>query len=267
MKIEINLIISNKNNSMKERLYSTGENYLDELLERAFCDGYEFAQREFANSNVDARLRGAGVSDEQIQAYNKKIDELNKKHRETVRFDKDYHRKRKNTINYPQLSELASDRELVNNEKAQAAAHKKNNADYKQSQKAHRDEYFKEMQEIYGKDWEATGLGKKPSKSKPGESKKDTGKSNNKNNNSNTNSTPSTGSATSILNSTKNKAKAGGNFVSNMWKNSGKLGKAGMIAVPTIAVAGTTLAAIKAAKKRKARKEAEKKRIKDQSED
>lgn len=30
-----------------ERLYSTGDYELDELLERAFCEGYEYAQREF----------------------------------------------------------------------------------------------------------------------------------------------------------------------------------------------------------------------------
>lgn len=32
----------------EEKLYSTGDDYLDELLERAFCEGYEYAQREFA---------------------------------------------------------------------------------------------------------------------------------------------------------------------------------------------------------------------------
>ena len=31
-----------------EKLYSTGDDYLDDLLERAFCDGYEYAQREYA---------------------------------------------------------------------------------------------------------------------------------------------------------------------------------------------------------------------------
>ena len=29
----------------EERLYSTGNDELDELLERAFCEGYEYAQR------------------------------------------------------------------------------------------------------------------------------------------------------------------------------------------------------------------------------
>lgn len=31
-----------------EKLYSTGDSDLDDLLERAFCEGYEYAQREFA---------------------------------------------------------------------------------------------------------------------------------------------------------------------------------------------------------------------------
>ena len=33
-----------------ERLYSTGNDDLDELMEKAFCDGYEYAQREFARA-------------------------------------------------------------------------------------------------------------------------------------------------------------------------------------------------------------------------
>jgi len=33
-----------------ERLYSTGNDELDELMERAFCEGYEYAQREFASA-------------------------------------------------------------------------------------------------------------------------------------------------------------------------------------------------------------------------
>ena len=31
-----------------EKLYSTGDDYLDDLLEKAFCEGYEYAQKEFA---------------------------------------------------------------------------------------------------------------------------------------------------------------------------------------------------------------------------
>ena len=30
------------------KLYSTGDSDLDDLLERAFCEGYEFAQREYS---------------------------------------------------------------------------------------------------------------------------------------------------------------------------------------------------------------------------
>ena len=35
-------------NSQEEKLYSTGNEMLDNLLERAFCEGYELAQREYA---------------------------------------------------------------------------------------------------------------------------------------------------------------------------------------------------------------------------
>ena len=31
-----------------QKLYSTGDEELDDLLEKAFCEGYEYAQREFA---------------------------------------------------------------------------------------------------------------------------------------------------------------------------------------------------------------------------
>jgi hypothetical protein len=31
-----------------EKLYSTGDDELDDLLEKAFCEGYEYAQREFS---------------------------------------------------------------------------------------------------------------------------------------------------------------------------------------------------------------------------
>ena len=36
-----------ENEMAEERLYSTGDVELDEILERAFCEGYEAAQREF----------------------------------------------------------------------------------------------------------------------------------------------------------------------------------------------------------------------------
>ncbi len=32
-----------------EKLYSTGDSELDDLLEKAFCDGYEYYQREFSS--------------------------------------------------------------------------------------------------------------------------------------------------------------------------------------------------------------------------
>lgn len=39
----------------QERLYSTGDQELDELLERAFCEGYELAQREFGRTGLTAQ--------------------------------------------------------------------------------------------------------------------------------------------------------------------------------------------------------------------
>ena len=33
-----------------EKLYSTGDDELDDLLEKAFCEGYEYAQKEFAGA-------------------------------------------------------------------------------------------------------------------------------------------------------------------------------------------------------------------------
>ena len=36
------------NGYQEEKLYSTGDEMLDNLLERAFCEGYELAQREYA---------------------------------------------------------------------------------------------------------------------------------------------------------------------------------------------------------------------------
>lgn len=41
----------------EEKLYSTGNDELDMLLERAFSDGYEYAQREFARVKIDTLTR------------------------------------------------------------------------------------------------------------------------------------------------------------------------------------------------------------------
>lgn len=41
------------NNEIQEKLYSTGNDELDDLLERAFCEGYEYAQKEFAEKEKD----------------------------------------------------------------------------------------------------------------------------------------------------------------------------------------------------------------------
>ena len=47
MKIE--KLYSDYDEYYDEKLYSTGNDELDDLLERAFCDGYEYAQREFGS--------------------------------------------------------------------------------------------------------------------------------------------------------------------------------------------------------------------------
>ena len=41
-------MIIGRNSYYSEKLYSTGDDYLDDLLEKAFCEGYEYAQKEFA---------------------------------------------------------------------------------------------------------------------------------------------------------------------------------------------------------------------------
>ena len=45
----------------EERLYSTGNDELDELLERAFCEGYEYAQREFAEKKEEGKKKHTGA--------------------------------------------------------------------------------------------------------------------------------------------------------------------------------------------------------------
>jgi len=46
--MKITKLYSDYDEYYDEKLYSTGNEDLDELLERAFCEGYEYAQREFA---------------------------------------------------------------------------------------------------------------------------------------------------------------------------------------------------------------------------
>lgn len=49
-------------NEPEERLYSTGNEDLDILMERAFCEGYEYAQREFAEKE-EKKKRKIKLSD------------------------------------------------------------------------------------------------------------------------------------------------------------------------------------------------------------
>ena len=44
------------NGHQEEKLYSTGDEMLDNLLERAFCEGYELAQREYAEEEKKIKL-------------------------------------------------------------------------------------------------------------------------------------------------------------------------------------------------------------------
>ena len=76
---------------MEERLYSTGDYELDELLERAFCEGYEMAQREFAAMDKAGKvvmdmaevkkLKAQGLTMDEIKKIReKRIAEANKKY-------------------------------------------------------------------------------------------------------------------------------------------------------------------------------------------
>ena len=44
------------NGHQEEKLYSTGDEMLDNLLERAFCEGYELAQRENAEEEKKNKM-------------------------------------------------------------------------------------------------------------------------------------------------------------------------------------------------------------------
>jgi hypothetical protein len=51
----------------EERLYSTGNEELDELMERAFCEGYEYAQKEFAKKSMkEFKDELKNLSDEEL---------------------------------------------------------------------------------------------------------------------------------------------------------------------------------------------------------
>ena len=44
-----------------ERLYSTGDSELDDLLEKAFCEGYEYAQKEFGAKSAALGILAPGA--------------------------------------------------------------------------------------------------------------------------------------------------------------------------------------------------------------
>ena len=49
----IEKMYSENEETQDEKLYSTRDDYLDDLLEKAFCEGYEYAQREFAKKDYE----------------------------------------------------------------------------------------------------------------------------------------------------------------------------------------------------------------------
>ena len=64
-------MILGRNSYYSEKLYSTGDDYLDDLLEKAFCEGYEYAQREFAAyKDPTARLQKSPAVKKLLKAAN-----------------------------------------------------------------------------------------------------------------------------------------------------------------------------------------------------
>ena len=86
----------------EERLYSTGDEMLDNLLERAFCEGYELAQREFGFRDI----KKARAIARQVQGAEeeKKIKWLDKRNIEALKkfYNKD---KELRDINLKQVDE------------------------------------------------------------------------------------------------------------------------------------------------------------------
>ena len=80
---------------MEERLYSTGDYELDEILERAFCEGYEAAQREFGDDESYDELIGAGIGAGAVglgaagaYGYHKGVNKLKERAIEKIKNDK-----------------------------------------------------------------------------------------------------------------------------------------------------------------------------------
>lgn len=72
------------NDNTQEKLYSTGSEELDAMLEKAFSEGYEFAQREFANARQKkkntknaAKIEAAALSGEiSVDQANKELGRI-----------------------------------------------------------------------------------------------------------------------------------------------------------------------------------------------
>ena len=64
------------NGHQEEKLYSTGNEMLDNLLERAFCEGYELAQREFARRDYEGlSKKRTGRFKKNAWSYCKRLNE------------------------------------------------------------------------------------------------------------------------------------------------------------------------------------------------
>ena len=65
--MKITKLYSDYDEYYDEKLYSTGNDELDDLLERAFCDGYEYAQKEFGKKSMKEYKEGLkNLSDEEL---------------------------------------------------------------------------------------------------------------------------------------------------------------------------------------------------------
>jgi hypothetical protein len=86
------------NYEVQEKLYSTGNDELDDLLERAFCEGYEYAQKEFGRAERKERRES-----------NRKMRELgiSRSDRDDITIKKEQYKK--NPEKFKNIEDLSSD--------------------------------------------------------------------------------------------------------------------------------------------------------------
>ena len=93
------------NGHQEEKLYSTGDEMLDNLLERAFCEGYELAQREYAEEEKKIKWLDKKNIEALKKLYNKD-EELKNIHLEQV--DEDPETRKEGNKQYLRRSTKAS---------------------------------------------------------------------------------------------------------------------------------------------------------------